>query len=309
MHARRGTIACILWSLFVGLALALSAPRASPLKRGSPNTFWYLACRINLGGVRPELMGDFHGPRDGWLYYEISHMHGSELYRLPYAEASPCFERVFQMLQSKREDLPQRVKDGLEHWHANPGAGMTKLLEDIKKAQLDRYECEDANMYAFVLRERQAFEERLRRAKWYWASILFEWCLLSGLGLLVIWPMIRPIRPWRLALHLGLAPILFFLPVYLGYATFTFTSAGPGGGIVYPWLVALAPRLDMNDWDRAIMDHMPQVLEPLPQPIGSPMALTGMGFPSPTGVLCIGLVVGLATFATQRFAGCKRRNC
>jgi len=108
-------------------------------------------------------------------------------------------------------------------------------------------------------------------------------------------------RGWRSwAIHLGLLPMLFLLPVYLGYATFSFTSAGPSGGVLYPWLLSGFFGGRCNEWDRQILSHLPKILEPLSAPIGMPLSLSGMGMPGPTTMVIAGLVIALLVFSVHK---------
>ncbi len=138
------------------------------------------------------------------------------------------------------------------------------------------------------------------RNKWYWANIAFEWLFLSGLVLFAAWPLLRA-KGWiTWAIHLALLPLLFMLPVYLGYATFSFTSAGPTGGVLYPWLLRISHGGSCNDFDREILAFTPRILEPLSAPIGSPLSLSGRGMPGPTTMVIAGLIIALLVFACHK---------
>ena len=145
----------------------------------------------------------------------------------------------------------------------------------------------------------EAFYERWHRAKWYWANLFFEWVFLSGLVLLLLWPVLNRVGAARWAAHYAAAPILFMLPVYLGYATFTFTSAGPSGGVLYPFLISRIHGGTFTRFDEQILPFVPQILEPLSTPIGPPMALTGMGMPGPVTMVSAGLLLGIIVFIVR----------
>ena len=53
----------------------------------------------------------------------------------------------------------------------------------------------------------------------------------------------------------------------------------------------------MNQADQIIIERIPQILEPLSQGIGSPMALTGRGLWGPTKVIGFSAVVSVCAFA------------
>jgi len=90
--------------------------------------------------------------------------------------------------------------------------------------------------------------------------------------------------------------MLFMLPVYLGYAAYSFTSAGPTGGVLYPWLLMNVSGGSCNEFDREILAYTPRILEPLSAPIGMPMALSGRGMPGPTTTIIVGLLIALLVF-------------
>jgi hypothetical protein len=92
--------------------------------------------------------------------------------------------------------------------------------------------------------------------------------------------------------HIAALPILFLLPTYLGYATYSFTSAGPSGGVLYPFLLGNIRGGSVTTFDRWLLVHTPRLLEPLSTPIGSPLALTGMGMPGPTSAVVAGVLIG-----------------
>src|SRR5438067_304339 len=112
--------------------------------------------------------------------------------------------------------------------------------------------------------------ERVRRYDW---SASGEFVYLSALVVFAAWPWLRNGRPLRWAVHLGLVPVLLFLPYWLGYAGFTFTSAGPSGGVLYPWLIVWFGRLPWTALDTAIVSRLPPVLEPYSQTPGPMLSL------------------------------------
>jgi hypothetical protein len=106
------------------------------------------------------------------------------------------------------------------------------------------------------------------------------------------WPWLRGAGPARWAVHLGLVPLLFFLPYWLGYAQLTFTSAGPSGGILYPELLSHFRGLPWTGLDTAVLRVLPQVLEPLSQTPGPMLSLTNFGGVGPVAGTVLSLLVG-----------------
>src|SRR5439155_6303289 len=151
-------------------------------------------------------------------------------------------------------------------------------------------------------------EVRWARSKWYWANVTFEWLFFSGLVLFAVWPLLYGKSWWRWAVHLGFLPMLFMLPVYLGYATYSFTSAGPSGGVLYPWLLSGFFGGRCNELDRQILAHLPRILEPLSAPIGMALSLSGMGMPGPTTMVIACLLIALLVFSVHKLRDRLQQN-
>ncbi|MCP4246915.1 MAG: hypothetical protein GY778_07685 [bacterium] len=235
-----------------------------------------------------------------WAAYDSQHFHGSIVHALPVTDALADFDAVVEALRRAHERGDDNAfVNGYVEWRDSDDEGndAPALLESIKQVrQQDRFK-RDIKFVAYALADDRQFWQRWRRADWYWANIVIEWAFLSGLVYFVLWPGIRNRSALRWATHFGLLPVLFLFPTYLGYATFTFTSVGPSGGILYPFLLWYACRGFFTEFDSWVLARLPQILEPLSTPIGSWLSLTGMGMPGPTcavlsGVLLGGLIVG-----------------
>jgi hypothetical protein len=287
----------LMLGLVVAAAIARMTPLMAPVRDGSLAAFWKGAFRWDrepvLGGERA------FGLRSGWYIYKWQHMHGSYLYRVPEAEVNAHLPEGLGRLAREVDNgsVPQYVQDGYRAWRdsdAGAKGDLPALLSDIEEAQLALLRAQDPESVRFHLEERKATDERLQRAESFWATQLFEWVFLTGLGVILACPLLWHCGKLQTALHLGAVPVLFFLPLYLGYATYTFTSAGPSGGIVYPWLVVWFRTVDWPrvPWDRFLVRLLPHVLAPLSPSIGSPMALSGGGAPGPTAVIGMGLLLG-----------------
>jgi hypothetical protein len=293
-----------LMSVVIALGLACLAPLMAPIKRGNAEELWEQACHFQ---PREQVLGG-HGhvyrPREGWLVYDIQHLHGSELYRVPEAEILESFDQVVDKLrvEDKNPDIYAHAHAAFERWFNCPDdsrRGPEGLLADIREAYLDS-KTENPDIYSMHKFQEWLVEVRWVRSKWYLAGIAFEWVFLCGLLLFAVWPGLRGKGSRRWALHLAVLPMLFMLPAYLGYATFTFTSAGPSGGVLYPWLLFGLYGGRCNQVDDQILDHLPQVLEPLSAPIGMPMALSGKGMPGPTTMAIAGLAAAAAVFVIYK---------
>jgi hypothetical protein len=284
-------------SLMVAVMLAILGPRMAPVQTGSPEVFWKLASGVDLREKTHPTGGYAYFPDDGWAAYSLSHMHGSDLFRVREDEVLSHFESVKSALQAaadRNDDTP--YVRGYNAWQARDRQYLTpaRLLNELQRAQRESLAASDANSLTFAVIEEQYFWERWQRLSWYWANFVFEWAFLTGLALLIAWPGIHRLSHFRWAVHAGFFPLLFMSPIYLGYATYSLTSAGPSGGILYPYLLRVTFGGRCNELDRWLLAHTPQVLEPLSSPIGGWVALSGRGMLGPTSAIYYGLLVAVA---------------
>lgn len=283
-------------SLAIAVALAVLGPRMVPIRRGTSHGFWDAAAYVQLSDISSDWGGDAHVMDEFWAAYEVNHMHGSNVYCVPLSEVTKDFDVVL----GKLEEFHQAGKDRRDHvkgylaWKELTADRRTvkALVELIKQERNIRIAKEQVDVVAYRGAEEYRFQQRWRQADWYWADFVFEWLYLSGLLLFALWPGIRGHSAIRWALHVASLPFLFFLPVYLGYATMALTSGGPGGGVLYPYLLFICRGGSCNGMDEFLLRYTPPILEPLTAPIGSPMALTGFGLMGPTTAIVRGLWYG-----------------
>lgn len=277
LSPHRGIRVCIGWtlvalcSLCIAIGLTLMSTRMAPHSPGTTDRLWTVAWGdIDTIGF----YGQVHPPRDGVFVYEIGYIHGSDLYTVPIAEAEADFQHAVTKLKQNmnKEDTPAWVPSGYDAWATENNEGISKaesLIVAVNNAKRTYY-IDQYPDYAVSLELREwEFEQRWAKTRWYWANLVGEWAFFSGLSLWIFWPLIRCARPLSWAMHLGLVPFLFAIPVYLGYATYTFTSRGPSGGVLYPWVASLMMSGGTcNDLDNWLITHTPQLLDPLSQSIG-----------------------------------------
>jgi hypothetical protein len=163
-----------------------------------------------------------------------------------------------------------------------------------------RYE-RNPTFYSFRASMELEFWQRWYRTDWYWSTLLFEWLFLTGMVYFLIQPWMRQSAPSRWALRVAMFPFLFMLPVYLGYAVLTFTTAGPSGGVLYPFLLIYCSGGSVTQSDIWLLRHVPQLLEPLSTPSGSAVVLSGRGMPGPTSTIVVGAICGLVFYGCLRF--------
>ncbi len=297
-------------SILIAFGLARLAPRMAPIKRGNAEELWEQAFHFQPRAFLGH--GNVYKSREGWFLYDIQHFHGSDLYCVPESEVAATLDEVVKKmrLSERNEEVYPHAHAGFEKWSSCPDSSRqnaARLLADIRQAQMEENK-DDPGIYSLLESEAWVTDVRWARSKWYWANIAFEWLLLSGLVVFAAWPALRN-KGWRSwALHLGLLPMFFLLPVYLGYATFSFTSAGPSGGVLYPWLLSGFFGGRCNELDRQILAHLPRILEPLSAPIGMPLSLSGMGMPGPTTMVIAGLVIALLVFSVHKLRDRLQQN-
>ena len=110
--------------------------------------------------------------------------------------------------------------------------------------------------------------------------------------LFLFWPGIRNKSIIAWSIHICLIPMLLLLPYYLGYCSWTFTSYGPGGGAVYPYLVSYFYWIPWLDIDTFIIRNTPQFLYHLSGPHGPIISLSGGRKAGPVFTLSLGLSIG-----------------
>jgi hypothetical protein len=260
------------------IALLRAAPDMAPVQEGDPATFWLQACRIDVGVKRAGPLGSFYQPRAGWFIYYVQGFHGQFLYRVRAADSLAFFPQVARRLENAPPGaLDPDVEHAAKAWLlADPGrTDAALLLVKLREARLARLQELDKGVYEYALAAEGDFADRWERSKRYPLNVALELAFLTGLILFAAWPWLRGAGYVRWALHVGLAPILFFLPYWTGYAQLTFTSAGPTGGVLYPWLIVQFRGLPWTSLDTKIVRSLPQVLQPLSQTTGPMLSLSG----------------------------------
>ena len=291
-------------SLLFAVVIGLMAPEMAPIQRGTSHRFWHYATNVQLSaGGEDDWGADVYFVDDDWAAYDWFHMHGSRIYSVKKADVLADFDDVVRLLEQadQRGDDNVFIK-GYRNWNeaknfSHDAETLVKFVQRERRRKLGERNVESL---AHTIASETLFWQRWRQANWYWSNIVFEWVFLSGLTVFAVWPGLRNQSIIRWSVHVALLPFLFFLPSHLGYATFSLTSAGPSGGVLYPYLLTLCRGGSMNSFDQWLLAHVPPILETLSAPIGSPMALTGMGMIGPTSALFRGLVCGFVLLAIYR---------
>lgn len=117
-------------------------------------------------------------------------------------------------------------------------------------------------------------------------------------------------------MHVACLPLLLFLPAYLGYASFTFSEVGIDGGILYPYLVGSSGYYlsyihisGLTDVDRAILDSIPPVLEPISSSLKWWTVASFAGrMPGPTKMIVFGILLGSVVIIGDLLSGLIRKR-
>jgi hypothetical protein len=297
-------------SLLIAFGLAILTPTMAPIKRGSVEELWENACHLHEWEKAIGGHGHVYKPREGWFLYDLQYLHHSDLYKVPEAEVFASFDQVVEKLRDKENpNIFEHARAGFEKWNNRKDIDQRNpeiLLADIWDAYLDKNEVKNPRANFILEGHAWLIELRWAQSKWYWFNIVFEWFFLSGLILFAAWPILHKKSWWNYAAHWGLLPLLFVLPAYMGYGTLSFSYRIPCGGVIYPWLTfALRQSGSCNDLDRHILDHVPQLLEPLSSEIPIPLMgrmrdIIWSGMPGPTTLAIVGLVIASLVFACHK---------
>lgn len=286
--------------------LILSGPM-KPVRKGTSKDFWWYACGVNLDDADRDVWGGIYQPRDGWYIYYEQGIHGQFLHRLPRSEVLADYTEVLRSLDeaAQKEDAApnlRRIYPELKQTRTAIEQNPDELLALIRNARLEQLKQEDESDYQYFLSTEDDFAERWRRIQRYWLNVVLECVFFSGLTFFAFWPWLRGSGRAAVSIHVGLIPPLLLLPYFLGYATWTFTSAGPSGGVLYPFAILPFRRMHfLSQLDQWGWEAISKTLEPLSQSPGPMLAVSGMGAPGPASAILIGVIISTITWAILWF--------
>lgn len=304
--------------LTVAVLVLRNAKSHAPVQYGTAPEFWKVACDIDVDGSMKDFdkMGWIYPPQGEWAIYYISGYHDEFLHRVPVRELAPYLPKIETELKNKATEgetwpLLSRVSADWTR-EGNDEEEVRRLLALMRDTHLAIVKEKDRELHQYVLEKEKLFQERWHRANRYWITVVFEVVWLSGVLGFTLWPLLRDSSRMSWAIHLGLAAPLLFLPFFLGYVPYTFTSAFPAGGIYYPYVLYWFRGLPVFDVDIWYYEHAPQPFEPLTQEPGPMLAITGMGLVGPVAICAIGLaifigVLGFATLWKKLIARIRRK--
>ena len=296
-------------------AVLVVTPRMAPVKECSSARFWRAACSVALPGS--DCSSGFGGvspPRDGYFICYAQGFHGQSIFRVKEHVAMSDFPEVVEQLDRDLKEWGPRTYalKGYQAWLSDRRGPSDAhgLLARIREARLSSMRRRYFAAYRYQIDAEEQFDRRWQSVRRYPLNVLFELVYLNGMVLFAFWPWLRRRKPRRRRFHLALLPLLLMLPYFLGYASFTYTSAGPSGGVLYPWLIVwfriggwrwptLLTRLLTPSFDYALLNLLPQPLAYLSQPLGPMLSLSGWGAPGLIAVLLCGAIIYLVPSGCQ----------
>jgi hypothetical protein len=287
--------------------VGMHATEMAPVRTGTSADLWKHACQVDIIGQfkgREESWGS-HGcniypPQGKWYVYYDQHFHGQQMYRVAAAEADADLAKVIKAIEAIDDPDLQWVRAGFTVWRQRPVEEQTAaaLQLAMRTARIDEIAAESPKSGRSLRSDDLEFPYLWRRFQRYWLTVAFEMAWLSALVIFTGYPWLRGSGTFRWATHLGLLPLLLYLPMYLGYAPLTFTSAYPIGGVVYPFALRLAAwpvEEILPEWTEPeialVSSPKLAILGPISQPSGPMISLSGSGAVSPLGSLLYGLIL------------------
>ncbi len=303
MHTPKKRSVVIVLLLLDIVAVLLFARLMAPIGDGTSARFWRNACGVSLDitadNVRDGVDGGVYPARDDWYVYFSAHMHGESLYRVPRSIAIADYPKVLMLIErsTKKTDCSPLLRRAFVVLEQNRSAiqndpdRFLSLLRDETMREIKRAH---EDVYRYRVSEEKAFNQQWIRVQHFWMNIVFECMFFIGLTLYALTPWMRNRGILGRYCHLGLLPLLLFLPYYLGYAAWTFTSAGPSGGALYPWVIVWFRGFPLwTPVDQWLLGSLPKVLEPLSQPLGPMLSVSGGRPLGPVAALVCGGAIAL----------------
>ena len=277
-----------------------------PVSDGNPIDFWNRVCGVSINGEKLNCFGGVYMPRDGWYIYYNQGFHGQFLYQVERAgilkEYPKFLKQVEKAAQGEKSwpalrwahEVISRNRSEIEH---NPEQFLL-LYRKAELTELKKEGKEGRNRYDSLINKEQRFGQRWKMIQRYWLNIVFEIIFFIGLFFFIIWPWLRKKGLVHKLIHVGLTPLLLFTPYYLGYAGWTFTSAGPSGGVLYPWTIIWFYGFPLwTSIDYWVLTHLPKILGGMSQPLGPMLSISGGRPLGPVAAIILGAVMSMIVWA------------
>jgi hypothetical protein len=237
-------------------------------------------------------------PIDPWFLYTYDHMHGSYYYRVSEREVLANFPKNVDEVGIENKFVPDWTESGFRAWQKADAqrADAQSLLIHLKAAQMGWWIEKHPDSVPLMIEQEFCCGIAWQRMGLFPLVQLAEWTYLSAVIVLAAYPWLRGGGRWAWAIHTAVIPPLLLLPYYLGYCAWAFSSAGPGGGIVYPRILYFFRGFPWTSFDQAVIQYIPHILAPLTGPLGNILAMSGGRAAGPVSVMCLGLALGSFVF-------------
>jgi hypothetical protein len=279
--------------LLLAVAVARPHPTRVPVRPGTAEGYWDAAAGVREN-VIPSGSWFLTEPVNGFFLYSRNHMHGSYFYQVPVADVFATFPISVDQLGGEGKRVLPWAEPGFRTWQeADPQRSNPQLLLlYLREAQLEWWASKSVESRLLLTTADFELGIAYQRLRLFPLVEFLEWAYLSALVVFAAWPWLkkRPLSQW--VVHAALLPLLLLLPYYLGYCAWNFTSAGPGGGVVYPFILDAFPSLPWTPLDQFLVGHVPQPLAPLTGPLGPMMSLSGGRHAGPSSAVGMGLALG-----------------
>jgi hypothetical protein len=281
----------------LGLAVAFPQPKRMPVQPGTAEEFWNAAAGVRKN-VIPSGSWCFAQPVNGVFLYSEDGWHGSSFFEVPEADVLAHFPKSVDELGGEDMRVLGWAGPAYRKWQeTDPQGGDPQLLLlCLREAQLEWWASKSVPSRNLVATADFYLGIAYQRMRLFPLVQLAEWSYLSALIVFAAWPWIKNRSPAPWAIRASVLPLLLFLPYYLGYCAWNFTSAGPGGGIIYPFILDAFRWLPWTRVDQTLIQHVPQILSPLTGPLGSMLSLSGSRHAGPVAALGLGVGLGTTVF-------------
>lgn len=338
----------VITSIKLAAAIEERIEATAPIATGNARDFWMTATGLDpLGGVAPDRWQE-------WVYliqeestviyqsggwWEASGRYHPKLYVVSAQDALAQFDAVLaRQIERCAADKQSDVICGapFSTFQLGERRSLSQLNEllrayQVRDAYLDARRCEAGKMLSYNPFDEEHRERYAMRAEWgtywidrYWyahsqhqSCAYFEWLFLTCLALFLVWPCFIEASPVRWAIHWGLFPLLFLLPLYLGYGFGAVDGQERSGEVLYPELLRLLPKADFSPIDQSLLSRVPHVLRPLPLRLEEDLSTTKfawsqalltaqVGLAGPTCAAGLSLLQGLLVYLACRRVGLQK---
>ena len=273
LSTRISLAAAIVLTLAIFSALLALYRPMYPLKPGDSRDIWMSVADINLDHEFRHRRNMSIAEHDGKWVYAFTGWDGPVVCEVPGTAMQDDLPRVEAYL-GELSELDVRVR-GYRAWKSlrrplsdDPSVLLNWIEEvAVQQAGRDAPKLSDSHSLVHIATHDHYLADQIARtADFYPFNFACEFFYLSFLVWFALWPWIRNRSLLRILLHTAPLPLLFYLPLWLGYCIPTPITGAPAGGILYPWLLrgALAPLISPS-WDLAFLSSLPPVLSVLHQ--------------------------------------------